>query len=467
MRGCAGEQAASTAKSLEISNVGKDAMQRLLAAAHRGQILAGLLEFSIADNKLPTIQFLSPWSAFACLMCLNLSGNVITGLDCALLCQWLSSSDAARLTRLVCRNCSLCIAGGDESFCNLAAAALDCINLRHLDMSEESRLSEVAFLRCTQLLKCAHLTEIILDGLLVLSSPSACLALGEAVACPTNALIRISIANCRINNEALEKLARGLSSKLPRRSISLVLDYNPFTSTLPLHHLLSGHSNAPDLCGLSLIGLSLAGCRLPPTAQILLAGRVATSRHLTYFNVGNNALTHVFMTVLTERLSIEWGKSGHGDEVCTAPEGSCFVPPLRYLVLSDNGIGCRGVTKLFDLLRAHSQSHPLRTIQMANCLPGVAGIAAINACLDIDRRLVRLEMRAATDCAHAPLNRSTSDILLFCVEWPLHLRIAFLSAIRRPRHQLLGRLYKIDRDSCGRVFEFLTQPVYRQLVVLK
>ena len=428
-------------------------LSRLLAAID----LSLLQDLNVEDNKLPNIRIILKWlSNLTSLRSLNLSGNVIDGRDCEQLSQWLRHGAAPLFRRLSARNCSICVASGDASYLMLTeAAAASCQSLRTLDLGHESRLSSQSFFNLTRILgDTCHLRDVTLDRLLVLSSaPACCFLLGKSVG--RSSIERLSVASSRIDDECLEALTRGLSQGA-KAAFSLVLDDNPFRSSAALHRLLSQTSRV------HLEGLSLVGCRLDPRSHILLAGRIATSQHLKYLNLENNALPAVFMTVLTSRLDLAWKASACPS---AGAHNSKSTPPLTHLVLSANAVGSRCVHRLFSLLQTHVTTHPLRVIQMLNCLPGPVGLASINTFLETDRRLMRLEMRVSDDCTESPLSRLSQT--LFFVEWPMHCKIAFLAAIRKPKSRQGGRSrYALDADSILPIFSFLTRPVSRQLVLI-
>lgn len=435
--------------SLDISQGCTEAiLSRLLTAVD----VSLLQELSVEDNKL---RFTPHWPSFTSLRSLCLSGNIIDGRECERLCRWLPA--APHLVQFSARNCWLCVHGGDEAFLNLAAAAVSCKSLRTLDLGQESRLSSQSFFTLASILETSHLHVLTLDGLVVLSSPQCCFSLGRAVG--KSSIEKLSVASCRIDDGCLEALVRGLSLGFAKSAFTLVLDFNSFTTSSPLHRLLAKNSRV------HLVGLSLGGCRLSPRSYVLLAGRIAISKYCQYLNLQDTALPAAFVTVLTTRLGLAWQASV---ECPSAAHNATVTPPLTHLILSANAIGARVCHRLFSLLQTHVNTHPLRIIQMLNCLPGPVGLASINALLETDRRLLRLEMRVSDDCVEVPLNRqASSQRTLFFIEWPMQCKIAFLSAIRKPSRRPGGlSRYALDADSILPIFAFLTSPVARQLKLI-
>lgn len=449
--------------ALEISKGCKDGLDILTSGAFPSLRLLDVN--SNRGSPTPLALFLSPHPKvplgpsflFPRLLSLNLSWTTIDRNHCSGLITYITS---AALLELSVRGCSLCTTVGQPLFIALVRAATQS-TVETLDLSEESRMSDDA---CEQLVGALSATRslknVLLDGIPSFALAGAARALGLAVS--SSSITGLSLAGCKISDDALRSLVDGLSAPEGRRKLlSLVLNHNPFICSAPLHDLLSGKCTVDDAPTAqrnrntaSLRLLCLKGCRLSREAQWLLAGRIATSTQLLHLDLENNALCPEFMLVLCCRWRI----------LLETKSKFQPCPSLASLALSNNPIGCIAVQRLFSFLSSFPLDCPLKCIFLRQCLPGPAGLDSIESFLALNHSLQYLEMRhddfegreAILALSGGPSNASRS---IGFTPIPLRYRLSFISVLRLKK-------VRLDSDSIRHIFSFLVLPVHFRLVLV-
>ena len=474
-----------------------------------------------------------------CIASLCLDGSDVGNAACTVLCAWLQSPQCS-LRDLSVRDCGIfsCRPGSAQRSTNAekiaeaissgggGSGSLTSVIFGVVPSSIRAGGGAILARTIALLKGNSALRSLALDGCVDLAEEHV-RHLGYMLTSTMSSLVNLDLSYCGMGNADLSRLCCELHGESGSRCLSLNLAGNHFSDLTPLLSLVNNRLRLLNLSGNRFYSEATREVSPFPTEEEAerAAVRYTTARNLglnqfldgvarshclKHLNMDNCQLSPTNVMVLFTRLAMRWSlcpspadaKKGKGNKK-EGGDGLAIIgageTPLSYLSMNINPLGVRGIGFIATIMSRYCSCHNLRHMCLQKTLGGKSYKALLQDFLDVDRRLLALELSAedlsradeglrgqlllaavpagsgaegAAELAALPADTEMPVMLasiceqpqpvITTVSVPMHKKLAIISALRLQR---TGRLL-LPSDCIYTILQFMRTPVRRRLKVV-